>query len=68
MESGKEFKLIKSSRIFDSKGNVSVEHGAILVEDDARCTDSDRLFIIIFNNCSKRCRALVHIESIRPRV
>lgn len=34
MESGKEFKLIKSSRIFDSKGNVSVEHGAILVEDD----------------------------------
>ena len=34
MANKKEFKLIKSSRIFDSKGNVSIERGAVLIEDD----------------------------------
>lgn len=34
MASKKEFKLIKSSRIFDSKGNLSIERGAVLIEDD----------------------------------
>jgi len=29
-----EIKLIKSSRVFDSKGNVSIENGALLIEDD----------------------------------
>ena len=34
MANKKEFKLIKSSRIFDSKGNLSIERGAVLIEDD----------------------------------
>ena len=29
-----EIKLIKSSRVFDSKGNVSIDNGALLIEDD----------------------------------
>ena len=34
MTKQKEITLIKSSRIFDSKGDVSIENGALLIEDD----------------------------------
>ena len=34
MTKKKEITLIKSSRIFDSKGDVSIENGALLIEDD----------------------------------